>query len=116
VLGGRVTAAARPRWRSVLHVRARPGRIDELRALFETEPIFLAAMEVGCRGTELLVGAEEIVVLAEWDEPSDYQTWLESPVRARWGPAIDALSDTRHGGIYHLTSAPGPRIDDRPGT
>lgn len=97
----------------MLHVHARPGRIDELRALFETEPIFLAAMEVGCRGTELLVGAEELVVLAEWDEPSDYQSWVESPVRAQWGPAIDALSDTRHSDIYRLASVPGSRIDDR---
>ena len=97
----------------MLHVHARPGRIDELRALFETEPIFMAAMEVGCRGTELLVGAEEVVVLAEWDEPSDYQSWVESPVLARWGPAIDALSDTRRGDIYRHVSVPGPRIDDR---
>jgi Antibiotic biosynthesis monooxygenase len=107
-----MSTAAHPKWRSVLHVHARPGRIDELRALFETEPIFMAAMEVGCRGTELLVGAEELVVLAEWDEPSDYQSWVESPVRARWAPAIDALSDTRHGDIYRLVSVPSPQIDD----
>jgi len=108
-----MSTAAHARWRSVLHVHARPGRIDELRALFETEPIFMAALEVGCRGTELLVGAEELVVLAEWDEPSDYHAWVESPVRARWGPAIDALSDRRHGDIYHVVSVPSPQIDDR---
>jgi hypothetical protein len=72
----------------------------------------MAAMEVGCRGTELLVGAEEVVVLAEWDEPSDYQSWVESPVRAQWGPAIDALSDTRHGDIYRLAAVPGPRTSE----
>jgi hypothetical protein len=70
-------------------------------------------MEAGCRGTELLVGAEELVVLADWDEPSDYQSWVESPVRARWAPAIDALSDTRQGEIYRIVPAPGARLDDR---
>lgn len=100
-------------WRSVLHIHARPGRIDELRALFETEPIFTAAMEVGCRGTELLVAAEELVVLAEWDDPSDYESWVESPVRARWATAIDTLSDARHGDIYRVASAAGLRVDDR---
>jgi heme-degrading monooxygenase HmoA len=108
-----VNTSPHPRWRSLLHIHARPGRIDELRALFESEPIFMAAVGFGCRGTELLVGTEELVVLAEWDEPSDYQSWIESPVRARWGSAIDALSDTRHGDIYRLVSMPGSPIGDR---
>lgn len=97
---------ARPAWRSVLHLHARPGRINELAALFETEPIFAAALEVGCQGAELLLGADEVVVLADWDEPSDYQAWLEAPRRAEWAPAITELADSQHGDIYRLVTPP----------
>jgi quinol monooxygenase YgiN len=100
-----VTGAG-PAWRSVLHIRARPGRINELVTLFETEPIFAAAMEVGCLGAELLVADEEIVVLATWDETADYQAWLESPRRADWAPAISELADALHGDIYRLVAPP----------
>jgi heme-degrading monooxygenase HmoA len=106
---------ARPAWRSVLHIHARPGRIKELTTLFETEPIFAAALETGCRGAELLVAADEVVVLAAWDELSDYQAWLESPRRAGWAPAISNLADSQHGDIYRLVLPPDSPADDQLG-
>jgi heme-degrading monooxygenase HmoA len=70
-------------------------------------------MEAGCRGTELLVAVDEVVVLAAWDEPSDYQAWLESPRRAEWAPAISELADSQHGDIYRIVLAPDSPGDDQ---
>ena len=88
--------------------------MNELTTLFETEPIFAAAMEVGCHGAELLVAADEIVILAAWGEPSDYQAWLESPRRADWAPAINELADSSHGDIYRLVLPPASPANDQP--
>src|SRR5438445_307606 len=73
--------------RSMLVLRARRGRRDDVVELFERLGILREASAVpGFVGAELQVAADasdELLVTATWESQSAYAAWLESPVRER---------------------------------
>ena len=83
--------------RSILRLRAKRGRRDELVELFERLGIFAAAREQGgFIAAELQVpldDAEEVVVTATWTSPKAYDGWLASPARAEIGAHLEPLLD-----------------------
>jgi len=83
--------------RSILRLRVKPGRRDELVKLFDQLGIFAAASELdGFVSAELQVpldDAEEVVVTATWTSPEAYEGWLASPVRAEIGAQLEPFLD-----------------------
>ena len=83
--------------RSILRLRAKRGRRDELVELFDRLGIFAAASEQdGFLAAELQVpldDTEEVIVTATWTSPEAYDGWLASPVRAELGPQLEPLLD-----------------------
>ena len=88
--------------RSVLVLRARPGRRDDVVALFERLGVLREASAVpGFADAELYVtDSDELLVTAMWESPAAYGRWLESPVRERMRPALEEL----------LVEPPVPRL------
>jgi quinol monooxygenase YgiN len=90
--------------RSVLVLRALPGRRDEVAALFEELGILRKASVLrGFLSGELhraADGSDDLLVTATWDSPAAYEAWLASPVRERMRPALEAL----------LAEPPVPRV------
>jgi|SRR5438105_6300863 len=90
--------------RSVLVLRARPGRRDDVTALFEQLGVLREASAVpGFISAELLAAADdadEILVTATWRSAFAYEAWLESPVREWIRPALEDL----------LAAPPVPRV------
>jgi quinol monooxygenase YgiN len=88
--------------RSVLALRAKPGRRDEVVALFERIGILREASAVpGFVSAEVQVAADapdELLVTATWESAAAYEAWLASPVRGRMAPALETL----------LAEPPGP--------
>jgi heme-degrading monooxygenase HmoA len=83
--------------RSILRLRAKRDRRDELVALFERLGVFAAASEQpGFLGAELqlpLDDDDEVLVTAKWTSPEAYNGWLESGVRAAIGEQLEPLLD-----------------------
>jgi quinol monooxygenase YgiN len=83
--------------RSVLALRAKPGRRDEVVALFERLEVLREAGAVpGFVSAELQVAADspdDLLVTATWESAAAYDGWLESPVRERMRPALEELLD-----------------------
>jgi quinol monooxygenase YgiN len=81
--------------RSVLNLRARPGRRDDVVALFERLGVLREASVVpGFVSAELQVaadGSDDLLVTATWESAAAYDAWLESPVRERMRPALEEL-------------------------
>jgi quinol monooxygenase YgiN len=81
--------------RSVLVLRARSGRRDDVVALFERLGILREASAIpGFVGAELQVAtdaADELLVTATWESAAAYDAWLQSPVRERIGPELEEL-------------------------
>jgi heme-degrading monooxygenase HmoA len=79
--------------RSVLVLRARPGRRDDVVALFERLGVLREASTVpGFVDAELHVtNSDELLVTATWESAAAYDRWLESAVRARMQPALEEL-------------------------
>jgi quinol monooxygenase YgiN len=81
--------------RSVLVLRAKPGRRDEVVALFARLGVLGEASAVpGFVGAELHVaadGSDELLVTATWESAAAYDRWLESPVREQMRPALERL-------------------------
>ncbi len=90
--------------RSVLVLRAAPGRRDEVVALFERLRVLELASEVpGFCHAELARGvddADELLVTAAWESPEAYARWLESPMRELVGRELEPL----------LAAEPAPRV------
>jgi quinol monooxygenase YgiN len=88
--------------RSVLVLRARPGRRDDVVALFERLGVLREASAVpGFVDAELHVtDSDELLVTATWESAAAYDRWLESPVRERMRPALEDL----------LVEPPVPRV------
>src|SRR2546430_17060219 len=88
--------------RSVLVLRARPGRRDDVVALFERLGVLREASAVpGFVDAELHVtDSDELLVTATWESAAAYDPWLESPGRERMQPALEGL----------LVEPPGPRV------
>ena len=83
--------------RSILRLRVKRGRRDELVELFDRLGVFAAASEQdGFVSAELQVpldDAEEVVVTATWTSPEAYDGWLANPVRAEFGAHLEPLLD-----------------------
>lgn len=94
--------------RSVLALRAKPGRRDEVVALFERLGVLREASAVpGFVSAELHVAADaldELLVTATWESAAAYQAWLASPVRERMAPALEALlaEQPASGRVYEI--------------
>jgi len=90
--------------RSLLVLRARPGRRDDVVTLFERLGVLREASAVpGFLAGELHVaadGPDELLVTATWASAAAYDAWLESPVRERMRPALEEL----------LVEPPMPRV------
>jgi quinol monooxygenase YgiN len=96
--------------RSVLVLRARSGRRDDVVELFARLDILREASAVpGFVAAELQValdGPDELLVTATWDSAASYDTWLESPVRERMRPALEELlAEPPVGRVYELVDA-----------
>lgn len=81
--------------RSVLALRAKPSRRDEVVALFERLAVLREASAVpGFVSAELQIAADdsdELLVTATWESAAAYDAWLTSPVRERMRPALEEL-------------------------
>jgi heme-degrading monooxygenase HmoA len=98
--------------RSILTLRAAPGREADLEAYFAEAGILERARAFpGCRGTELLrrldPGAGTHVVVADWDSHEDYRRWQADPWRRQSSAGLLALLSpetdaTLPGGVYDL--------------
>jgi heme-degrading monooxygenase HmoA len=90
--------------RSVLLLRARSGRRDDVVALFERLGILREASAIpGFVAAELQLAtgdADELLVTATWDSADAYDAWLGSPVRERMRPELEQL----------LAEPPTPRV------
>jgi quinol monooxygenase YgiN len=93
--------------RSVLVLRARSGRRDDVVALFARLDVLREASAVpGFVAAELQVsadGSDELLVTATWESAAAYDTWLESPVRERMRPVLEELlAEPPAGRVYEL--------------
>ena len=93
--------------RSVLTIRAKPGRRDDLVALFERLQILeKASRQDGFVSSEVHVpvdGADEVLVTATWTSPEAYRGWLESPVREEMRPELELLvEDEPESRVYEI--------------
>lgn len=83
--------------RSVLVIRAKPGRLDELVELFSRLQVLeKASRQEGFVSCEVQVpadGDEHVLVTALWTSPDAYQGWLDNPVREEMRPELEELVD-----------------------
>jgi quinol monooxygenase YgiN len=90
--------------RSLLFLRTKPGRRDELVQLLERLGVLGAASEQpGFLGAEMQVpldSDDHVLVTASWASPEHYQGWLENPAREAMRPELEPL----------LAEEPEPRL------
>jgi quinol monooxygenase YgiN len=83
--------------RSVLFIRAKPGRRDELVALFDRLDVLeKASGQEGFVSSEVHVpvdGEDLVMVTATWETAEAYQGWLDNPVREEMRPELEKLAD-----------------------
>ena len=83
--------------RSVLYIRTKPGRRDELVELFERLQILeKASLQEGFISSEVHVpvdGDDLVLVTATWTSPDAYQGWLDNPVREEMRTDLELLAD-----------------------
>jgi heme-degrading monooxygenase HmoA len=81
--------------RSVLVLRAKPGRRDRLVELFSRLQVLeKASRQEGFVSCEVQVPADEdehVLVTALWTSPEAYQGWLDNPIREEMRPELDEL-------------------------
>ena len=53
-----------------------------------------------------VTAGEPFLVIAEWDEPTSYQRWLDNPVRVELSAALEPLlaADVAPGKLYEESS------------
>jgi heme-degrading monooxygenase HmoA len=80
---------------SVLELHVLPGSEQAVARAYEELGVFERARESGgFRSGRLLEPAEPgraMLVIAEWDEASDYERWLSNPVREDLGDHLESL-------------------------
>ena len=83
--------------RSVLYIRTKRGRRDELVALFERLHILeQASRQAGFISSEVHVpvdGEDLVLVTATWTSPEASQGWLDNPAREAMRPDLELLAD-----------------------
>jgi heme-degrading monooxygenase HmoA len=103
--------------RSVLFFSLRPGRRDEFVAGFaRLEVLRRAGSQPGFRRAQLHLrvdGADEALVIADWDSLEAYRGWLDNPVRAQiqaeLGPLLAADPEPR---VYEVVEDVAPWEDE----
>ena len=99
--------------RTVLALSPRPGRTRDIVDLFERGRVIERALTVaGCRGVEIWAGSSHLLVVATWDSPGAYQSWLDHPARNAGNDALNELllqpiSPEHEGDRYELVLAGG---------
>ncbi len=99
--------------RTVLALSPRPGRTRDIVDLFEQQRVIDHALTVdGCRGVEIWEGSGHLLVVATWDSPGAYQSWLDHPARNAGNDALNELllepiSPAHEGDRYELVLAGG---------
>ena len=82
--------------RSILFIRTKPGRRDELVELFtRLEILEKASRQEGFISSEVQVPVDDddhIVVTATWTSPDAYRGWLENPIREEMRPELERLA------------------------
>jgi len=82
--------------RSVLVIRAKPGRREALVELFARLNVLeLASRQEGFVSSELQVPTdddEHVLVTALWTSPAAYQGWLDNPVRETMRADLEELA------------------------
>ncbi|HEX3590284.1 MAG TPA: antibiotic biosynthesis monooxygenase [Pseudonocardiaceae bacterium] len=112
--------------RSVLALRAKPGRSQAVEDFYRDRGIIDAAVRFpGCRGVMLLRstdgGPDTHIVVADWDDAAAYAGWVADPWRAEVGAdlanLIDSDADTGAmpaGRLYEFVSASSPAASEEP--
>jgi heme-degrading monooxygenase HmoA len=96
--------------RSLLYVRTKPGRREELVAAFERLGILaVASDQPGFLGAELAVAVDDddaVLITGFWASPEHYEAWLANPIR---GELLDQVAqllvsepETR---LYHVVES-----------
>jgi heme-degrading monooxygenase HmoA len=96
--------------RSLLYIRTKPGRRDELMAAFERLGMLaVASDQPGFLGAELAfdVDDEDAVLIAGfWASPEHYEAWLANPIRSELLDQVAQLvasePETR---LYHVVES-----------
>jgi heme-degrading monooxygenase HmoA len=94
--------------RSVLTIRTKPGRRDELVELFTRLQILeKASRQEGFISSEVQVPVDgdddHVLVTAEWTSAEAYQGWLDNPVREEMRPELERLADGEpEGRVYEI--------------
>jgi heme-degrading monooxygenase HmoA len=82
-------------YRSILYMKAAPGRRDELVAAFRRlEVLETASRQAGFVESTVhlsLDDPDELMVIATWATRDDYAGWLASPARARLSAEVPEL-------------------------
>jgi heme-degrading monooxygenase HmoA len=92
---------------SVLRFALLPGRRDDFIETFKRiEVLRASSVQAGFRGGQLLVDVEDpdaALVIAEWDSPTSYQGWLDSPAREDIGEQLRPFwADDPEGRLFEL--------------
>jgi heme-degrading monooxygenase HmoA len=73
--------------RTLLYLKTKPGRRDELLQVFERLGVLAVASEQpGFLGAELSLDVDDenqVLIAAFWASPEHYEAWFASPVRNR---------------------------------
>ena len=88
--------------RSVLSLRAAPGKAEALESLYDQWQVLARAREfAGCREAVLLRSIDDTsvthLVTADWDTAEDYQRWVDDPWRTVVSQQLAALLDQGEG-------------------
>ena len=96
--------------RSVVSMRAKPGRTEELMRVLERAGVHtVASDQAGFLGVEVATAVDdpdEIVILESWASLPLYERWRDSPVSSGLlGQVADlvTVSPVRH--VYHVVDA-----------
>ncbi len=98
--------------RSVLFLRAKPGKRDELVKVFRRIDIpGNALLQEGCLSVEVQVPPDEdgpLLVTALWSHRAAYDGWLGNPWREFSGSELAPfLAEESHGVVYDIVLASG---------
>jgi quinol monooxygenase YgiN len=96
--------------RSQLHLRAKPGKRDELlRELDRLEVSVAVRDQPGFLALEVLVpegDGDAVLVAGSWASPEHYERWRESPARAELVQGLrHLLAGEPEARVYHVVDA-----------
>lgn len=93
---------------SILELHSRPGKTDDLVAMFGALDVWgHSHRSGGFLGARLLLPLEDgspLVVIAEWEAVEAYQGWLDNPVRGTLAMELEPLLEAhpQSGRLYEV--------------